>query len=91
MGRIFITSEQAINCLKDGQLIHTIINPYGAIIGCDWSRESVIEALKGTDQIEIGGEICRKMNHALVAHRSDGPMLFIEAREDKIDELAPKK
>jgi hypothetical protein len=81
---VYITVEQAISCLNDGDSIHTFLNPGGALIGADWSREAVIETLKShPDKIEIGGKMCRKMKHGLVVWRGDEPV-FIEANESKI-------
>jgi hypothetical protein len=89
MERIFITPEQAINCLNIGENIHTFSNPNGMLIGCDRQREDVVKAFNDADKIEIGGEQSRKMKHPLVLHRKDKSILFIEANEEKINELDP--
>lgn len=44
--RKFITVDEAINLLPEGDYIHTFFNmPFG-LLGADWSREDVIERLK---------------------------------------------
>jgi hypothetical protein len=89
MDRVFITPEQAANCLNEGAEIHTFVNPSGMLIGADWRREIVIKTFAEADKIEIGGDQCRKMKHGLVVHRKGGGLLFVEANEEKINELDP--
>lgn len=82
--RLFLTVEQAISCLNEGDSIHTFLNSPGILVGADCSRESVIETLqKHSNQIEIGGVVCRRMKHGLVVWRGDEPV-FIEANEEKL-------
>lgn len=86
MGRVFLTVEQAISCLNDGEYIHTFANPGGTLLGCDISRESLIDHFnEAPDKIEIGGEMARSMKHGLVVMLSNGPM-FVEANEEKLKE-----
>lgn len=83
--RIFLSVSQAIECLNEGDTIHTYINPADSmLVGADWSRDAIIDTLiKHKDSIEIGGEMCRKMKHGLVVMRNGDP-LFIEANEEKL-------
>lgn len=84
-----LTVEQAISCLNDGDTIHTFLNPNGALVGADYSRDKVIKILKkNPDKIEIGGPTSRKFKHALIVWEEDRP-LFIEANEEKINEFDP--
>lgn len=87
--RVFITPEQAANCLNQGEEIHTFRNPAGMLLGMDYRRETVLRVFNEADKIEIGGEQCRRMKHAIVVHKKDGGLLFVEANEDKINELDP--
>lgn len=88
MERKFITPEEAINLLNDTEEIHTFRNPNGMLIGCDISKNSIIEILKSNPgKIEIGGETCRIMNHALIVE--DGGFLFIETNEEKLNLFDP--
>lgn len=85
--RKYLTPEQAIACLNEGDQIHTFLNPGNILLGADWSREEVIETLQNhPDKIEIGGDQCRAMKHGLVVWRGDEPV-FIEADEDKLKQF----
>lgn len=77
--RITLTAEQAIALLPDGDTVHTFRSTTMCLIGADWSRDKLIEALQ-SGRIEIGGEQCRAVYHGLVLH-IDG-WLFIETRRD---------
>lgn len=86
--RRFITPQEAISLLNDGDTVHTFRNLGGMLIGADWSRENIIETLKSNpDKIEIGGEGCRGMNHGLILN--DNGFLFIETNEEKLNEFDP--
>lgn len=86
----FITAEEAASLLNDGDNIHTFVNPNGAmLIGADWQRSEVIKLLEEqSGKIEIGGEMCRKMAHAIVVWRGNDP-LFIENNRQKMDAFDP--
>lgn len=87
----FITPEEAVSLLNEGEQIHTFRNPNGFLIGADHDRDSLIERLHAhPKKIQIGGEQCRKMNHALIVEDSNG-YLFIETNEEKLNEFDPIK
>jgi len=84
-----ISAAEAESLLNDGDNIHTFTNPAGMLLGCDWSRQSVLDLFKEHDgQIEIGGDMCRKMKHVIVVWLDDSP-LFIENNPDKLDQFDP--
>ena len=86
--RRFITPEEAISLLNDGDTIHTFRNSPGMLMGADHSRKSILKTINDNpDKIEIGGEGCRSMNHGLVVN-DDGP-LFIETNEEKLNAFDP--
>lgn len=77
MEQIFLTPEQAISTLLEGDYIHTFRNPNGMMLGCDWKRKDIINLInENPNKIELGGDTCRGMKHGLIIH-SDG-ILFIE-------------
>lgn len=85
-----ITPNEAIGLLNEGDDIHTFRNPSGIMLGCDWSRESIIKSLKKNhDKIELGGEGCRSMKHGLIVW-DDGSPLFIETDEEKLNVFDPQ-
>lgn len=86
--RIFITTAEAISLLPLYDSIHTFRSSSFALIGADWSRKALIDAIK-TSECEIGGEQCKRMGHGLVVH-SGGP-LFVEVDKDKLQALEDSK
>jgi hypothetical protein len=88
MDRIFLTKEQAISALPKGKQVHTFLNPNGMLIGADWSKKSVLAEINKSDDncLEIGGELCKGMKHALIIYRDNSP-LFVETNMDVIEKL----
>lgn len=88
----YLTVEQAISLLPEGEDIHTF---YGgvALIGADWERQEVIDKLKSVDKIEIAGEFARRMGHGLAVYNDNAEylsdVLFIETDKKKLDALDP--
>lgn len=79
--RIFINYDQALALLPDGETIHTVLNPIASVlIGADWSRESVLELLRTSPQIEMTGEMAQKINHGIAAVRGND-YVFIETKK----------
>ena len=84
----FITPKEAISLLNDDEQIHTFRITNGMLIGADHDRESLIERLEANpDNIQIGGEQCRRMKHGLIVE--DGGYLFIETNEEKLNAFDP--
>jgi len=51
------------------------------LLGADWEKGVLIEAMGKADNIEIGGEACRSMNHGLVFF-DDAGAVFVEGARD---------
>ena len=77
--KVPLTAEQAISMLPDGESVHTFRDMPGIMLGADWNRDTLIEAIRNS-KCEVGGKACQGMNHGLVVW-TDGP-LFVECRED---------
>ena len=79
----FLTSEEAIELLPEGEEIHTFYNfPFG-FVGADWEREDIIERLNNPNyKIEVCGEAARAMNHGICVYKKgetiQSNILFIE-------------
>lgn len=76
--RVYLSYDEAVAMLPDGDEIHTFVNPTGGMmVGADWSRESVLELFK-TGLPEIAGEMATSMGHGIVAWRKviDGDKRF---------------
>lgn len=88
----FLTLEQAISLLPEGDYIHTFYGGF-ALIGADWERQEVIDKLKSVDKIEIAGEMARNMGHGLAVYNNDAEymsdVLFIETDKKKLDAFDP--
>ena len=88
----FLTVEQAISLLPEGETIHTL---YGgvALIGADWEREELINKLKSSDKIEIAGEMASNMGHGLAVYNDNAEylsdVLFVETDKKKLDAFDP--
>lgn len=68
-------------------VVHVFTNPgVDMLLGADWSRDSVKQAISAAKVRQIGGAQCRGMGHGLVVSDGDG-WLFVEADESRITEL----
>jgi hypothetical protein len=67
--RVFLSYEDAVAMLPDGDPIHTFVNPgMNMLVGADWSRDSILEILKN-GRPELSGDAATGMGHGLVAFR----------------------
>ncbi len=89
--RIYITAEQAISILPDGESVHTFYNPGFGLVGADWSRESMIDKLRKSDFRELTGDQARSMNKGLCVYdkttKYQGDILFVETDHERLDKL----
>lgn len=95
MSKRFITAKEAESLLPDKDKIHTFYNmPFG-LLGADWDREEIIEALTKEDTIEITGETARSMSHGLAVYSKNitrqSQILFVETDKEKLDAFDPIK
>ena len=92
MEKIFLTEQQAIELLPEGEQIHTFLNSPMALIGADWAREEVIDKIRGSDYREVSGSGARGLNHGLAVYNKGATVLdvvFIETDSEKLDALYP--
>ena len=92
MSRIFISEEEAIDLLPEGESVHTFMNAPFVLIGADWERDEVIQKIKNSGRKEIAGDGARGLNHGL-ALWNDGDcqmdVLFVETDMEKLDSRYP--
>lgn len=81
--KIILTPDEAISILKEGNYVHNFMQGGFALLGCDYSREDAIKALRDSFQIEIGGDTCKAMQHPLAVWASDDKVSFFEADMQK--------
>lgn len=88
-GRLFLTLEQALDVLPQDKEIHCFVNTPFGLIGADWSKQKVREALENAETIEIGGEQCKSLSHALVCiprnAKKQSDLYFFQSDKEKID------
>ena len=65
--------------LGDGTSVHTFRQAGIALMGVDWTRCEIEQAIHKS-VCELGGDQCRALNHGLVVHTGGSP-LFVECRE----------
>lgn len=87
--KIFLTKEQAIELIGDREDVHTFRSGSMMLIGADWSRKDIFGVINdaGEKDIEIGGEMCKKMGHGLVIWTSPSDPLFIEVDKEQLQQL----
>ena len=76
--QVFLTCEQAVSLLPDGEDVHVFLNPNGMLVGADWSRQSVLDMLK-VGESQLGGDMCLSMGHGLVC-KNEGRLHFVATR-----------
>ena len=85
--KVFLSKEEALKIanIKDGR-IHCFLSTSICLTGADWSVESFREHLNKSEEIEVGGDTCRGMGHALVLWYNKEPYFF-EHKEDELQKL----
>jgi len=79
--RVFLTAEQAIAMLPEGERVHTFRNPAGGMmLGADWPRDKIEQAIRQTEHRELTGKVATSMGHGLVID-NDGPLFIATKRE----------
>jgi len=89
--KIYITTEQAISVLPDGDTVHTFYNPGFGLVGADWSKEDITDKLRRSDIIELTGPVARGMGHGMCVYNKDtkwqSDILFVETDEERVAAL----
>lgn len=89
--KTYITAEQAISVLPDGDTVHTFYNPGFGLVGADWSKEDITNKLRRSDIIELTGPAARGMGHGMCVYSKDtkwqSDILFIETDEERVAAL----
>lgn len=91
--RRYITPDEAISLLPDGDEIHTFVDNGFSLIGADWSREEIIDKISSSDVRELTGPAARGMGHGLVVYNKSAKyqsdLLFIETDKARLDAFDP--
>lgn len=76
-----ISFDDAVKLLPDGDTVHTFRQTDFAILGADHKRETLLDAMRKAQDIDVTGEQAQAMNHGLAIHDEHG-WLFIATRPD---------
>ena len=91
----YITYEEAVYLLPNGDYVHTFYNASFGLLGADWSREEILDKLRKSEIIELTGSQARAMNHGMCAYNKDtkyhSDVLFIETDADKLAKMDGKR
>ena len=89
--KAYITVDQAISILPDGDSVHTFYNPGFGLVGADWSKEDITDKLRRSDIIELTGPAARGMGHGMCVYNKDtkwqSDILFVETDEERVSAL----
>lgn len=76
---MLIPIDQAIELLPDGEYIHTFRNPGGMLVGADWPKVDLVEAMRCASGIARTGAMAQSLKHGLAIDHN-GSLLFIETK-----------
>jgi hypothetical protein len=80
--RVILTPDQAIAMLDpEAERIHTFVQAGPCLLGADHDSQDLLDEINSALQLEIGGEMCCRMNHGLVVWRGKTDPLFVECRD----------
>ena len=86
-----ITKEQALYLLPDDEEIHVHRNTSFGLLGCDWSKDDILDLIAKADHVTRSGEIASSMNHGLVIYPPDAKyqsdLYFVETNMERCAEI----
>ena len=80
--RVFLTPEQAIALLPDGEYVHTFRNPAGILLGADHDRATLEVAIRDAKTRELAGPMATSMKHGLLIMDDVGYLFIATAHSD---------
>lgn len=87
----YLTAEQGIGILPDGETVHTFYNPGFGLVGADWGRADILKKIRESDCLELTGPSAKAMEHGLCAYdrtaKYQGDILFIETDAKRLAQL----
>ena len=83
-GRVFLSYDEAVELLPDTDYIHTFRGRVPFMIGADWKRDDLLEAIQKY-QPELSGDFATSMGHGIVFKDHHG-WVFVETKEDDKNE-----
>ena len=93
--RIFLTEQQAIDLLPEGEQIHTHYNIGTILVGADWDRQDVLDKIHMCECREVTGPNARALSHGLCLYHKDtkwhSDILFVETNMELLERLYPEE
>lgn len=87
----YITYEEAVSLLPDGEYVHTFYNGAFGLLGADWGKEEILDKLRKSEVIELTGKQARSMGHGMCAYNNDtkwhSEILFIETDAERLAKM----
>jgi hypothetical protein len=84
---VILTADQAETLLPPGDEVHSFVKPPWGLVGCHTSRKLALRRIHEAKMLEIGGERCRAMKHALVVHACEGGYTFFATDMEKVEAM----
>lgn len=81
-GTVILGWEEAMALLPDTPKIHTYRESSVALLGADWSRRDLVQAMKEAPEIHETGVAAQAFGHGMAIFDEHGP-LFIETKRVK--------
>lgn len=75
-----ISFDEAVALLPEGDTVHTFVQAAFGLLGADWPRQKILDALKDAECIDVTGPMAPRMHHGLAIPRKGRGPLFIETR-----------
>ena len=86
---VHLTPGEAMSVIAPGDQVHCFANnAVGMLIGADWDRDDVQEAMDAAKNIQIAGGMARRMKHGVVL---PDKRLFFATDESALAALETKK
>ena len=79
----FLTFDEAVARLPISEMVHTFRQAGFALLGADWEKEELINALCKAKVIEVTGAQAQAINHGMAIKDENG-WLFIETANVKV-------
>lgn len=87
----YITAEQAISVLPDGDFVNAFYDLVFGPLGAYWDKKHIMNTLRSSDFIELTEPNKKKRGYGICAYSKDdiepGAILFIETDKDRLDAL----
>ena len=86
----YLSAEQAISILPEGDEVHTFRNAGTLLMGCDMLKASLEDKIRKSDYLELTGATAKGMGHGLVVYDENAlqeGFLFVETDSESLEKL----